>query len=186
MLLGIGASGGALFDNRWNSADKGSNITLSGSDLIAASTGAGMVRGRTSRASGGSNYQYEMTINAMPSTSYLRIGIARADADLSQALGATANGTGLSGNSIYWTNGSNFGAGSGLSVGDVIGVVFVGAFPYVSFYQNGTLNISVFGIGAGTWFPAFGATNSGVEVTLNCGTSAFAYPIGGAAEWGTT
>lgn len=85
--------GGATEDTvTWNSADKASNIALSGSDLIAtaSSTAFGTVRATHGRSSG--KRYFEILINTQGST---RSGFANSSHSLTTYVGNSARGGGF-------------------------------------------------------------------------------------------
>lgn len=182
---GSGGGGGGS-GSTWDSAKKGANITLSGGDLVATAVLAGSVGGTQGKSASGV-WQFEVTIGTVSGSVRHRVGIIQAGTDYSIALGAQNFGAGIgyvAFSGFYQSNGYNA-YGASFTTGDVIGVVFDAGTGSLTFYKNGvSQGVALTGL-TGTWYPAFGYDTTGdVSGTLNVGTTAFAYPIGGATAWG--
>ncbi len=127
----------------WNPSDKGANVTLSGSNLVATrasgSLGYSAVRATSSKYYTGQGY-FEVAITAMEVGSpYIIVGIANSSATLNDHVGSDANGWGY-----YGADGSKFNNdtatayGAAFAQGSVIGVAFNNG--KVWFAKNNTWN----------------------------------------------
>ena len=181
----------------WNPSDKGSNITLSGGDLIATHTAGGStdgLRGTNGKSSG--KWYYEITLG-VATQSY--IGAANATASLSGIFGASdSNAITYYANlgSIY--NGAIIATLATYAAGDTIRVaVDVDAGLYwtskTSAGWNGGAGDPAAGTGgysiASLGTPVYiGATmfSNGTTLTLNAGASAFIGTVpAGFSAWTT-
>lgn len=139
--LGGGSSSGPV---TWNPSDKSSDITLSGSDLIATrvTNGAGY---RAVRATSGKVYTdngyFEIAITAMEATApYICVGIGTSAATLSDKVGADAYGWSYYGDSggRKYNSGTYSAYGTNFAKGDVIGIAFKNGKLW--FAKNNTWN----------------------------------------------
>jgi hypothetical protein len=157
----------------WNPSDKGSNITLSGGNLTATvGAGGGMVRSTIGKSSG--KWYWEVTRNSGGPDCV--IGIANSSASLTSYLGVDANGRGYigsTGNKI--TNASAAAFGASYAATDVIGVALDMDTGQITLYKNNTSQGVAYTGLSGTFFAAFGTTNTGDKVTANFGASALTY-----------
>jgi len=186
----------------WNPSDKSANVTLSGSNLVATSTGAGAVRSIGNSYSTGLIY-FEIDVTAQ--TSDLSIGIANAAETLSNAeqLGSTTNSVGcyteFNDGELFLNNSALIGGGG--ASGSILGV-HAFAFDFtasppevwwsapnfrassVPWNKSGTANPSTLtggvvltGISAGPYMIAFGTDASGGSVTLATGSGGFSLAV---------
>ena len=166
MLLGKSASGGSVTYATWNPADKHSTVTLSGSDLIADSTG-GSVRSTLGKSSGKWYWEVTTTTGApMP-------GIANISASLAAYLGS--GGTDSYGwypgdGNLYFNSAplvfiTTFGAGQ------VLGFALDMDAGTLAFYKANTLYYTLTGL-TGTQYAGTGYSGS---TTANFGASALTY-----------
>jgi hypothetical protein len=157
----------------WSASDKGSNVSLSGSNLIATFTAASnvMVRATESRSAG--KFYWEVTVTA----SAVLVGIAKSGATLNNFLGQDANGWAYqpsTGNKITGNVSSSYGAS--YTTGDVIGVALDCNAGTLTFYKNGVSQGTAFTGLSGTFFPAVsGNTSSTGTATVNFGATPFAF-----------
>lgn len=174
----------------WNSGDKTSNVTLSGSDLIATLTSSsyGGVRATASASSG--KYYFEIKIGAGLSTN-VAVGWANATASLSTYIGQDLN----SWSWFYYTAGTNIWINNGsimttvgASVGATIGIAFDidnknGWVRVGNGYWNGsptadpasnTGGFSLSSLNAGPYFPVWNSNVNGAQITANFGASTWA------------
>jgi hypothetical protein len=155
----------------WSTTDKGSNVTLSGSNLVAAFTASSnvMVRATDSRSSG--KYYWEITVTAAA----VLVGIAKSGATLNNFLGQDANGWAYqpsTGNKITGNVSSSYGAT--FTTGDVIGVALDATAGTLTFYKNGVSQGVAFSGLSGTFYPAVSGNTSGTgTATANFGATAF-------------
>lgn len=162
----------------WNPSDKGTGITLSGSDLTAAANTTGWhgVRSTISKTSG--KWYWEITVNA---TAEHMNGIANSSATLDRVSGNYADET--SGNVyLYWTDGNKTSGGgtapaygATYASGDVIGVAMDMDGGTITFYKNNSSQGQAFSGITGTRYAFFGSGSSSASVTANFGASAFTY-----------
>jgi len=167
----------------WDPNNKGTNVTLSGGNLVASSSigsqsfcssDIGVISGK---------WYWEYTITASGGNESMH-GVADATAVLTNSPGQDVHGYGY-----YASNGNSFhnatltAYGATYAVGDVIGVALDVDNNQVTFYKNGVSQgvITMSGMTA----PYFAASGNGsgaantVTVTANFGASAFAGSVPG-------
>ncbi len=178
VLLSYGASSSSA----WDPSKKGTNVTLSGGNLIATTTNAGRTAGTASRHSG--TYQYEVTIggSGQPGVGIIRSAFA---GGWSVPVHDGSDAICYYGFGRLYRFGSDVAAMTTYTAGDVIGVVGNWGASELRFYKNG---VNIGGVSysslSGAWFPMFGVNSGAAVGTLNVGATAFAYAIGGATAWG--
>jgi hypothetical protein len=138
----------------WNPADKDSNITLSGGNLIATKTGAGSawvsVRANLGRSSG----KYYFEISNSGASTFLMIGVANAADSLAQFVGVAANSAGY-----YSVTGHKFNSnvdsayGATYASGDVVGVAYDFGTGSIEYFKNNVSQGVAFTGLAGTKYP---------------------------------
>ena len=159
----------------WNPADKGANLTLSGSNLIATTSGLGIVRSTIGKSTG--KWYWEITIGGNPGG----VGTAVSTVSLAAALGNSGSSyDGFSYNGAYGNtltgSYSQYPFGATFVAGDVIGMAFDIDAGTLSFYKNGILQgTGQAGFPAGTYYAAVGGGASGEIYTANFGASTFSY-----------
>ncbi len=165
----------------WNSADKNSSVVLSNGDLTASGSALMSVRATQSRSSG--IYQFEVTVDTL-TNNFVRIGLGRSTASLSDAPGA-ANGLGFRANGDLWIANGGSSYSSSYSAGDIIGCVYNFSTGFVTFYKNGnglgSTNVGYVGIAL---FPMIGGMASAGAWAGTLAATGLAYPVSGATEWG--
>jgi hypothetical protein len=175
----------------WNPADKSSDITLSGSDLIATMTGTSahrMVRATHGRSTG--KYYFEVLSGAGADS---MTGVADSGASLSNYCGSGATSYGyyqLNGNK-YTNSGTGF--GSSYTSGDVIGVAVDLDAGKIWFAKNNTwqasgdpaagTNEAYSGL-SGTKYPSQSHFNNAAVATGRFKAADFSYsPPSGFSAW---
>jgi hypothetical protein len=177
----------------WNSADKGSDVTLSGGDLVAtvATNSRMAVRSTTSKNVNGL-YYFEVLVGS----NQIGIGLANASAPVSNAGNSfweSAHGIGLymsGANSVIVYSGGAVQSGlASFTSGDVIGVAYNRTAGTVQFYKNnvalGSADANVASI-TGAIFAAVGGHNSAASQigTARFATADLTYsPPGGFSAW---
>jgi hypothetical protein len=158
----------------WNPSDKGTNISLSGSNLIATLNGAGLVRSTIGKSSG--KWYWEVSWNTS-SASQIGTGVATASAGLNAYLGNDVSGYGYYGNAITRNNGGTAAYGASYATGDVIGVALDMDAGTLTFYKNNVSQGVAYSGLSGTFYPSVGATGatSAHTATVNFGATAFTY-----------
>lgn len=165
----------------WDPSNKGPNVTLSGSNLIADCHTSDSVRGTLGKSSGVWQYEVVLSVDA-----HMLIGVGNASASLTIYPGGDSNGL-----SYYAFSGAAFGLGgstgysTGAALGVVIGVVADFGAGRMTIYKNGVSAgvITSYSLPAGTLFPMIGDGGIGApgsRATLN---STLTYPVGGASQW---
>ena len=166
------ATAGAAYAT-WNPADKSGNIVLSGGNLVATSSGTGLVRGTISKSSG--LYKYEVIVGSFVNPTGWRIGLARATASLSAGLNS-ANTIGWDADGNVFDDGGIIASFDSYSPGDTLSIEVDIANQQVFLQRLGGARSSAYNIIVGPFFPAFGPDGSGNIVTANFGASAWAIP----------
>ena len=161
----------------WNPSDKGSNVTLSGSDLTAqvASGNYSGVRSTLSKSSG--KWYCEITVGT--ATGSECIGFANASANVSgyPDLSSSTNAVVMVPNGNIIKNGSIVGADGGISTGDIISLAMDFDAGSISWRRNGGTWATVSsGLPASPLYIAVGSFSSTTAtMTANFGESAFTY-----------
>jgi len=165
MLLGKSASGGSFTYATWNPADKHSTVTLSGSDLIATSTG-GSVRSTIGKSSGKWYWEVTMSTVAMP-------GIANSSASLSSYFGSggTDSYGWYSGDGNLYFNSAPYIFITTFTTGQVLGFALDMDAGTLAFYKANTLYYTLTGL-TGTQYAGTGYSGA---TTANFGASALTY-----------
>lgn len=193
-LVMISAGSAPPAASTWNPLDKDSEITLSGSDLIASHpSGSGFksVRGTLSKSSG---LRYFTATIVSTTGGLVVLGIADAAATLSlgyigqHTSGAFKKSAGIwSSSTIYYnlTGAASTASSTGYANGAVIGVLVNWATFTLSFYNDAT-GALLGSINDGTPWPAFFPAVSlyvgGSVSTLNC-SGPFTNLPSGATAW---
>ncbi|MBI4946210.1 MAG: T9SS type A sorting domain-containing protein [Bacteroidetes bacterium] len=158
----------------WNPSDKGAGITLSGGDLGALNTAAGLVRSTVGVSSG--KWYWEVTKTDAPAGG--SIGFAKSTAGINNYPGADANGWMYSGSNGYkYTGGVGVAYGAAYVQNDVIGIALDMDAGSVTFYVNGVSQGVAYSGLTGTIFASVGAGAAGKSWTTNFGATAFAYAV---------
>lgn len=179
--------------SRWNSADKSANITLSGSDLVAAATNSTDAGVRAIETQNLDLVYFEFLWTKTGATGLdTGTGIARTDAVLAN-IGTTVNNASIAFNSgNIWNNGISTGSTvGGFSTGDVHCVALSRAAKLIWHRRNnglwngsGTANPALLfnGIDISAWFtvgkiivPAACFNDANTTMTGNFGASAPAF-----------
>lgn len=181
----------------WNPSDRDADITLSGSNLIASSTGAaaqGSIRATLGRSTG--LYYFEARIDAI-GNAFILVGAAKASFTVSgQYLGEPAavesvGYFGVDGTALFSASGGAY--GTTYTTGDVIGVAINFTTGKIWFSKNNTWQNSgdpVAGTGqawagiTGEYFPALSMFTNTYQVTGRFKVSSFTYsPPTGFSAW---
>jgi hypothetical protein len=176
----------------WNPADKSSDITLSGSDLIATMTGTNvhrLVRATHGRSTG--KYYFEILSGSGVDSSG---GVADSGASLSAYCGSNATSYGyakVNGNKYNNSTGSSYGAS--YTSGDVVGIAVDLDAGKIWFAKNNTwqasgdpaagTNAAYTGL-SGTKYPALSVYNNAATATGRFKSADFSYsPPSGFSAW---
>jgi hypothetical protein len=193
--LCIDAGGPVVTTVNWNPADKGTDITLTGSNLIATSGGAAsaVVRANVSRSSG--KFYFEVVRGAAGST-YPYIGIAPSSLPLTATTANAAPGVyAVMGNNFFcYANGANVNTGQTWANGDVEQVAVNFDTLKVWFGKNGTWfnggnpaagTGQIFTIPADVYFPMANCRIAAAVATARFAAASFQFtPPSGFQEWG--
>lgn len=155
---------------KWNSADKTSGVTLSGSDLTAALASPAAVRvgvratvGRATATS--KKYYFEVKINSFSGTyNYSGAGICSSSYNLSTGAGGTYAYFNVANSTFYNNEGTGVGTSTAVSAGDVLGFALDCQAGNVKVFLNGT-EVGSGGLNgmSGTMYPWAWAGSSGSE-----------------------
>jgi len=163
----------------WNPSDKGANVTLSGGNLVAATTAStGTVRDTLGKTSG--KYYWEVLVGTVGTQ---ELGIANSSATLSNYLGQDANGWGYQNSGNKVTGASSVAYGASYTNADVIGCALDLDNATVSFYKNNAFQgIAYTGL-SGTLYPALGSNSSTMSDTANFGQNPLTYTPPNGTFW---
>ncbi len=157
----------------WNPSDKSANITLSGGNLTAATSGStGGVRSTNSK--GAVQAYFAITIVSGPGGTSQFIGMGTASYDESQNVGNEANSWGY--NPVTGTiknNNSTLTTVATSAIGDEIEMEYNGTANTLEWFKNGSSLYKATGISA-TMYIAWSSNGTG-SATLNCGATSFAH-----------
>jgi hypothetical protein len=151
-----------------NPLQKSSGSTLSNGNLDISMSSAQGTTFATMAFPASGKYYFECTSDATECD----IGIAKADADLSQYLGKNSSGYGYYKDGNVYNNDSSAGSGASYGSGDIIGVAFDADAGTCKWYKNNVLQVTISSL-SGEWFPAFGAGSA--AGIFNFGQRPFAY-----------
>lgn len=161
----------------WNPSDKGSNVTLSGSDLIAQVTSGNYSGVRSTLGKSSGKWYCEITIGTATGSECL--GFANISANVSgyPDLSSTTNAVVMVPNGNIIKNGSIVAADGGISTGDVLGLAMDLDSGTISWNRNGGTWATVSsGLPASPLYIAVGSFSSTTATfTANFGASAWAY-----------
>lgn len=161
----------------WNSADKGSGITLSGGDLVASiSSGSAGVRANMGKSTG--KWYWEVTLGG--SGPYWFAGLANASQAVNGAYPSDPNASGIQTNGYYWNAGGIYYSGLSAASGDVLRFAADLDAHTLEVYRGATQIAVISSIQTGTVYPIVGDTSSSATFTANFGATAFAHsPLSG-------
>ena len=151
-----------------NPLQKSSGSTLSNGNLDISMSSAQGTTFATMAFPASGKWYFECTANATECS----IGIAKADASLSEYLGNNSSGYGYYKDGNVYNNNSSAGSGAAYTTGDVIGVAFDADAGTCKWYKNNSLQVTISSL-SGEWFPAFGSGSA--AGILNFGSRPFAY-----------
>lgn len=174
----------------WDPLNKGTNITLTGGNLVAENTVGNLwttVLSTLSHTTGKYYWEYNITTNTGQTT---MVG-AQATIDLTTFVGGSASSFGWQANpvassSARWRNNANIGDQGSYTAGDVVAVAFDIDSGDVWFSVNGTYisgdpsletSPSITGLSAGTWLAGYSPFTLGHNATVNLGATPFAFAI---------
>lgn len=172
----------------WNPSDKGSNITLSGGDLIATKSGTNWtgpsVRANQGKDCGSGNGKWYFEYKCTASTVEVDVGLANGSLSMSTYLVSRSGSStwdifnsGLfTPGVLYKFNASTASVGTAVAINDIIGVAVDLDNSTVHYYKNGTEYISDATL-TGTVYPAIDLYDNNASVTANFGASTFAYSV---------
>jgi len=151
-----------------NPLQKSSGSTLSNGNLDISMSSAQGTTFATMAFPASGKWYFECTANA----TQCDIGIAKADASLSEYLGNNSSGYGYYIDGNVYHNNASAGSGASYTTGDIIGVAFDADAGTCKWYKNNALQVTVSSL-SGEWFPAFGAGSA--AGIFNFGARPFAY-----------
>ncbi len=181
LLMPVGLYGaGFVAGTSWNPSDKGSNVTLSNSNLTASFGAAwpnNAVRAAMSKNAGKWYWQVKFDSQASGGGSPF-IGIA-GNGTFNVAtnfMGATADSYCYEASGNKRNSSVSVAYGAAWTVGDVIGILWDATNGTLIFEKNGTQQGTAFTGISGTFFPAVSSNTASIvcQVTANFGSSAFA------------
>lgn len=182
MLLAKKASASVTYAT-WDGTLKGSNTTLSGSNLVATmvtsqSVAMATIGGSTTGKSTGKWY-WEITLTSNGGAPSFGV-MSGTSCNLNTHVGACSNGYAYYYLLGGWWHATTldfnvFSCGT-LAAGDIIGIALDAGGNTITFYKNGTLcTPSAQTISGGNYFPAVSSNVS--TFTANFGASAFTYSV---------
>ena len=151
-----------------NPLQKSSGSTLSNGSLDISMSSAQGTTFATMAFPASGKWYFECTANA----TQCDIGIAKADASLSQYLGKNSSGYGYYIDGNVYNNDASAGSGASYTTGDIIGVAFDADAGTCKWYKNNSLQVTISSL-SGEWFPAFGSGSA--AGIFNFGARPFAY-----------
>ena len=151
-----------------NPLQKSSGSTLSNGNLDISMSSAQGTTFATMAFPATGKWYFECTANA----TQCDVGIAKADASLSQYVGKNSSGYGYYVDGNVYNNDASAGSGASYTTGDVIGVAFDADAGTCKWYKNNALQVTVSSL-SGEWFPAFGSGSA--AGFFNFGSRPFAY-----------
>lgn len=168
----------------WDSANKGSAVTLSNGNRTASATASlGASRGTQARNASGDWY-FEVVANG-PSTPVALIGLVNASANLEIYPGDDSNGWAFyTENGSKYTGGSASGYASGSAQNEVVGVRLHGGT--ITIYKSGVSSGAMFTGLTGDLYPSWGSGTSGAGTrtgTIHTGNTIVHLPSG-STPWG--
>jgi hypothetical protein len=159
-----------------NPLDKSADYTLRNGNLDFITDGANsweMVRATFAVSSG--KWYWEFTAGDNETS----VGIAKANATLSDYIGSDANGWSYLYSGDKYNNSTDTAYGAAFTTNDVIGVAFDADAGSLYFYKNGTVQNSgtaaFTGLTSGPYFPGFSIRDAGSTSVVNFGQRPFAY-----------
>ena len=153
-----------------NPLQKSSGSTLSNGNLDISMSSAQGTTFATMAFPASGKWYFECTANA----TQCDVGIAKADADLSQYIGKNASGYGYYADGNVYHNDASVGSGAAYTTNDVVGVAFDADTGTCKWYKNGSLQVTVSSL-SGEWFPGFGSGNA--AGSFNFGQMRFKYGL---------
>lgn len=177
MLIAEAASASVTYAT-WNPSDKGANITLSGSNLVATTTGSTVESVRATIGKSSGKWYWEISCTGISSNTAM-IGVANSSLPVATSYtGQTADGWGYysnDGNKYHSGGGTPYGAS--YTNGDVIGVALDMNAGTLILYKNNTSQGTAYTGLSGTLYPCVSAmsTVSSVVYTANFGATSLTY-----------
>ncbi len=180
--------GNLVASTTFNPLDKGSQVVLSGGDLVATISAPYFYHSvRTVMGKSSGKWYWEITITAKPSSGSSVIGVGNSSADINSYPGSDADGYGYKNDAYKVHNGVHTGFGVAWYVGSIIMVALDMDAGKVWFGKNGAwgglgdpgagTNEAYSGL-TGTFYPmGTPGTRSPAIHTANFGATAFAYPV---------
>jgi len=174
---------------RFDPTHMGSNITLSGGDMVATSTASGWKTVLVTIGKSSGNPYFELTLTASGGT-YQSVGIANSSQNLAAELGNSGFTSSLgyeSDSGLVYSGSVVTTYGTGYVAGDVIGIVLNGSTGEMAIRVNNVLKGTTL---PGSWpvtgpfFAAVSMNNVGDVWTLNSGATAFTYSVPAGADSG--
>ncbi len=165
----------------WDIFSRSASHTYSNKALTLQVAGGGNTIANVGMSSG--DWYWELKLDAVTAFQGHVFGISKSPNVTGNTLGFDANGYGW----VYWNggavnavynNGSVVASSFGVSyaTGDTIGMAYSSSGNTLKIYKNNTLLGTVTGIGAGTWYPAWGNySGQNGTVTANFGATAMTY-----------
>lgn len=187
----IGTSLSVATPTAWNPADKGSNQTLTNSNLVLSATSAAWGGVRAARSQFNGDRYYELVITTEGAgAGYHMIGVAGVAASMNSYLGAAADGWAfqLGGTQALKWNNNVSGAYGGsitasLTTGDVVGVRMNIDTGVLTFYYNGASLGAAYTITASqTLFPSAGCF-SDARTTARFSSTSWSFAPVGVVQW---
>jgi hypothetical protein len=170
-------SGFAVTYATFDSAHKGTSITLTNGDLTMSSVGATWGSGFSTIAKSTGKWYWEYTIDSGSGSVWF--GIACDYAEINSYITHSSCGWGYrkDGHKMG-NNGSDEAYGATFTTGDVIGVAFDGDSDEITMYKNGASQGVMYTGLTNTYYGAVSLGDTGViQMTANFGSTAFAYTV---------
>lgn len=182
--MGRGSRGGPLTYATLNPADKGSNISLSGGDLVFSSSSGtwNSVRGTQGKAAG--KWYFYVRLTSFPGGSNIICGVGTTSASTGNYPGSNSSGWGVQDNGALTNGGIVGSAGISWAANDYVQIALDVAAGKLWFGKNGTwVGDPAAGTGSsftgvsGTLFPLVGSAtgSSAAGGTCNFGATAFVH-----------
>jgi hypothetical protein len=169
----------ALTYATWDPAKKGSSMTLSNGNLTSTITGSTWQSALATIGKSSGKWYWEIKFEGTQGGTDLIGGVGLSTITLASYLGSDANGYSYYNGSpgIKINNGTQTNVNTTFTVNDVIGYKLDMDGGSLAVQKNGIDVATLFTGLSGTFYPAYSQINTGNQLTVNFGATAFAYTV---------